>query len=955
MKKLKVLFLCGLMTLCLPYYSLAGNAVKASPEKSNAKAAQGLYKGASIHPGKLVLKVKAEFRNACNQLGIQDQRMITAMQQIKSTELVRKFPRAESATVALNKHGKQVVDLSLIYEMNYSSAIPVEKAIATLLSSGMLEYAEPLFIHYQNFNPNDPNTGSQYFLTSISAYAAWDITKGDTNVVIGIVDSGTDWDHPDLQGNIKYNYADPIDGVDNDLDGFIDNFRGWDVSDNDNNPMNGNSNHGSHVSGCAAAVTDNGVGVAGPAFNCKFLPVKSSLNSSTTSIDNGYDGIIYAAEHGADIINCSWGRGGTPSQFEQDIINHVTLDLDRLVVAAAGNDGTESSHFPASYKYVTSVAWTGISDTKNSGSNFGYDIDVCAPGTNIYSTIIDDNYSSLSGTSMASPIAAGCAAMIKSKFPAMNALQIGEQLRVTCDNIYGVNTGYLYKLGKGRVNMFKAVTDSILPGVAVDQLVTRDRNDQVFVAGDTLDLVATLHNLLRPTANLACTLTTTSAYVSILSNTFNVGVLNTLDTISNFSLPFILRVDPLAPLNSIVDLRVTVRDGSWSDVYGFRITVNVDYINIAINDIGTSITSKGVIGYNDELRSQGLGFTYMGSNTLLYEMGLMIGATGTQVSDNVRKSGGSPDADLTADTAVLGQEPGLISDFDAHGTFTDYSSPAPLNLFITHRAFAWTSAADRKYVMVDYLIKNTGTNTLNALYAGLCADWDIDSFANNKASVDNARRMGYVWSTDGGGLYAAIKLLSHTGGFTHYAIDNEAGGGGLNLSDGTFSDSEKYEAISTSRTDAGAVRPTGNDVIDVVSSGPFTLSPGSSASVAFALIGGENLTMLQESADAAQFKYDSLFVGIETISLATGYALEQNYPNPASGISRIQFTIKETAHTNLTLYDAQGKKMKVLVDEKLNGGTYSAVFDLNDLPAGIYHYSLNSGDFRKTLSLTVVR
>ena len=517
-----------------------------------------------------------------------------------------------------------------------------------------------------------------------------------------------------------------------------------------------------------------------------------------------------------------------------------------------------------------------------------------------------------------------------------------------------MNAGFLYKLGKGRVNLFKAVTDTLSPGVVVDNINTRDRNDQVFVAGDTLDIVALLQNMLRPTASLACTLTTTSSYISILSGIYSIGVLSTMDTISNFSTPFIIRVDPSTPLNTVVDLRVTVRDGSWSDVYGFKITVNVDYINITVNDIGTSITSKGVVGYNDNLRSQGLGFTYMGSNTLLYEMGLMIGAASTQVSDNVRNTGASPDADFTSDTTVSGMEPGLISDFDAYGTFDDYSSPAPLRLLVTHRAFAWTSAADRKYVMVDYSIKNTGSTQLNSLFAGLAADWDIDSFANNKASVDVGRRMGYVWSTDAGGLYGAMKLLSHTGGFSHYAIDNEAGGGGLNLSDGSFTDLEKYESLSTSRSDAGAVRPTGNDVIDVVSSGPFTLAPGSSVSVAFALIGGEDLSMIQQSADAAQLKYDSAFVGLESISLANGNFLAQNYPNPVTGISRITFSINEGARTELALYDILGNKVKVILDEKLSGGQYSMVFDVNDLPAGMYHYSLVSGSFRKTLSLTVV-
>ncbi len=929
--------------------------MKSSAKPSTSSQQSDSYRGAHVKPGVLVIKVKSQYKNSCTATGIQDARVSNALRMVQSSELSKKFPQAESPAASVNRHGKKTTDLSLMYQVSFSNAIPMHKAIATLMASGLLEYAEPLYIHNFDYTPNDPSIASQYYLGKINAYNAWDVNQGDTNVVIGIVDSGTDWDHPDLQANIKYNWADPIDGIDNDLDGFTDNFRGWDVSGNDNNPMNGNSDHGSHVSGCAAAVTDNGVGVAGPAFNCKFLPVKSSLDASTTSIDDGYDGVVYAAEHGADIINCSWGRSGSPSQFEQDIINYATLDLDRLVVAAAGNSGLEEFHYPSSYKLVTSVAWTSSSDSKDGNSNFGYSIDVCAPGTNIYSTVLNDAYTAYSGTSMASPIAAGCAAMIKSQFPSMNALQIGEQLRITCDNIYGAsgNTAYQYKLGKGRVNMFNAITDSVSPGVILDELFTSDGNDEVFIPGDTIDITALFKNLLRTTQNLNCNLISSSPYVSILNNTFNAGVLNTLDTISNFSTPYKVVVAASAPLNTEVVFRITMLDGVWTDFYAFKITINVDYINIAINDVATSITSKSIIGYNDDLQSQGLGFTYLGSPTILYEMGLMIGASGTQVSDNVRALAGAVDEDNSSLIAVTAQEPGLISDFDANGAFTDYNSLAPLNLLITHRAFAWTTVPDRKYVMVDYSIKNTGSGTLSSLYAGLCADWDIPAYANNKASVDNIRRMGYVWSTDIGGLYGAMKLLSYTGGFSHYAIDNVSGGGGADLSDG-FSNAEKYEVLSTSRADAGNTVSTGNDVIDVVSTGPFTLAAGDSVTVSFALIGGENLSVIQQSADAAQAKYDSLFVGLEPIALGTINSLEQNFPNPVSSATRIQFTLKEGGQTELSLYDALGKKVKVMVDEKLASGKYSVMFDVKDLPAGIYRYSLISGSFRNALSLTVV-
>jgi subtilisin family serine protease len=954
MKKLLCLILSGLFVCGTYFQGMSTDPKRAESSSFKKQSSSDHYKGARTKPGQLIIKVKAQYRHLCTSNEILDPRMKSSFQRIGTSRVEKKFPRAQAPSAELNRHGKVRTDLSLMYKVHYSSSLTIDETIEALTSSAMLEYAEPIYIHDLSYIPTDPDLGSQYHIGKISAYTAWDVTQGDTNVVIGIVDSGTDWDHPDLAGNIKYNWSDPVDGIDNDLDGFTDNFRGWDVSENDNDPMNAGSDHGSHVSGCAAAVTDNGIGVASPGFNSKFLPVKSSMDASTTSIDDGYDGVVYAAEHGADIINCSWGRGGSPSFFEQDIINYVTLDLDRLVIGAAGNDGVEELHFPSSYKYVTSVAWTGMTDAKNGSSNYGFSIDVCAPGSSILSTVYNNSYIAYSGTSMAAPVAAGGAALIKARFPSMNALQIGHQLRVTCDNIYGTsgNTAYQYKLGKGRINLFKAVTDSLSPGVMVDSIGTRDNNDQVFVPDDTLSIQAFFKNFLRPTANLTCNLTSSSPYVSIVSGSFSPGVLGSLDTVSNHSALYKVLVSPGAPENTEVVFRITMTDGTWSDFYAFRITVNVDYVNIAINDVATSITSKSVTGYNDDFQSQGLGFTYLGSPSILYEMGLMIGAQGTQVSDNVRSTGITADVDFSSVVKVQGQEPGTISDFDAFGVFSDVNSPSPLNLLVTHKAYAWTSVPDRKYVMVDYFIKNTGNVTLNSMYAGLCADWDIPALENNKASVDNSRRMGYVWSTDAGGLYGAMKLLS-SGNFSHYAIDNVQGGGGADLSDG-FSNSEKYLVLSTSRANAGNTTPAGNDVINVVSSGPHTISPGDSVRVSFALIAGENLPMIQQSADAAQAKYDSLFTGIEQIASSGAFGLEQNFPNPVKGVTGIHFTLSENGFTELALYNVLGNKVKTIVNEFLSGGRYSVVADLEGLPAGVYFYTLSSGTFRKSLPLTIM-
>jgi hypothetical protein len=872
------------------------------------------------------------------------------------------FPRETEPSEALTRSGRPTTDLSLVYRISFDPTVPVLTAAKTLAATGMLAYAEPLYIHDLYYNPNDPSatpTG-QYALTKINAYNAWNITRGDTNVVIGIVDSGTDWDHPDLQANIAYNWNDPVDGVDNDNDGYTDNFRGWDVSENNNDPMVANSDHGSHVSGCAAAVTDNGVGVASPGFNCRFLPVKSCLDASTTSIDNGYDGVYYAATHGSDVINCSWGRAGGVSQFEQDVMNFAVYDHDAVVVAAAGNNSADEDHYPSSYNNVLSVASTSSTDSKSGFSNYGFGVDVCAPGSSIYSAVYNNAYTSYSGTSMASPVAAGGVGLVRSRFPAMNALQAAQQLRITCDNINGAsgNATYVNKLGKGRINLYRAVTDSTSPGVRVASVAINDGNDGVFVAGDTLQLSALFENLLRPTANLVCTISSTSAFVTVLGNSFTAGVLNTFDTISNFAAPYRIKINAGTPLNTEVAFKITMTDGTWNDFYAFKVVVNVDYINIDVNDVATSITSKGLIGYNESGQVQGIGFKYMGGPTILYEMGLMIGATGTQVSDNVRGDGATYDTDFSSVLTVSGQRPGTVSDHDAFGRFADNgsSSATPLPVLVTHRAYAWsTPAADRKYIIVEYTIRNTGSSNLNNLYGGIFADWDIPAYANNKASEDASRKMGYCWSTDAAGLYAGIKVLN-AGPFNHYAIDNvTGGGGGMDLSDG-FSGAEKYTSLSTPRAAAGNTAATGNDVIDVVSSGPFNLVPGDSVTIAFALIAGEDVSMIQSAADAAQIRYDnSIIMGTDPLDLVGAGGLQSVFPNPASNAVSISFGIVRSGPVSIGVYSLQGALVKEVFAEPLSAGSYTLNTDISGLAAGAYVLRLQAEGLLQTRPLQVVR
>ena len=944
----------SLFSLLLFLFVFTGMSHAADPLAKKATLKEGDYV-----PNTVIIKVKSHARSLCQIASFDEPKITQALARIGAGEVAKFFPRAMVPAMERNSLGKKYADLSLIYKIKYSGNVAVDDAIRFLQSTGVVEYAEPMFVQRTTFTPNDPSVASQYHIGKINAYNAWNVWQGDTNVVIGIVDSGTDWDHPDLVNNIKYNYADPIDGIDNDNDGFIDNFRGWDVSENDNNPSVGNQVHGSHVSGCAAASTNNAIGVAAPAFKCKFLPVKSSLDASTNSIDDGYDGIVYAVDHGCSVINCSWGRAGGFSQFEQDVIDYAAVNHDVLVVAAAGNDAVEADHWPASYNHVISVASTASNDAKSGFSNYGYQIDVCAPGSNIYATVSNNTYTPMSGTSMASPVAAGCAAMVRSRFPLFNADQAAQQLRNSCDNIYGLAANSIFnnKLGKGRVNLFTAVSDTLSPGVAVSNLRVTDGNDDAFVINDTLIIGALFTNLLRPTTNLSVTLSTTSTFVTILNNTFTIGALATLGADSNYLAPFQVKINSNAPANSSVVLKMTMTDGTYTDFYAFKVVVNVNYININVNDVSSSITSIGRIGYNTNGPGEGLGFTYLGSGTLLYEMGLMMGTGTTQVSDPVRAATGVWNTDFQSIQAVQKVIPG-ISAFDAYGVNRDNgaTSSPPLNVLVQHRAYAWTSPGDRNYIMVSYSIKNTSANTLNNLWVGIFTDWDIlPNYANNRSTVDMARRMGYSFSTDSGGYYAGVKLLSNGAGFNQYAIDNDGTGtGGMNIYDG-YTDTEKYTSLSTTRSDAG-VAGTGNDVSDVVSTGSFTILPNDSIEVAFALLAAHDLDTLQMGADAAQTMYDSITpTSIHEISLAQGFDLIQNFPNPAGSHSTISFNLTESNTTELVIFNTLGEKIKTVLKEKLGAGKYSIAVDLSSIPNGTYYYRLTSGAHSKSIPAIIIR
>ena len=918
----------------------------------------------------LIIKVLPAHRSLCLAEQISIPSVINCFTMLGVDHIKKIYPRHKVPEKAFNKWGAPMVDLSLIYEVHYTGALELDKAIGKLYNQGVFEYVEPHYIPKTTLVPNDPKSANntsnngQYHLYTVHAagttQSGWDISTGNASVVIGITDTGTELAHVDLVNQLAHNLADPINNIDDDGDGYIDNYTGWDVGMNDNNTSWQGNAHGVAVCGDAAEQCNNGIGACGTAYNCKFMPIK--ISDASGALIASYDGITYAADHGCKVINCSWGGLGGGS-YGQGIIDYATNNMDALVVVAAGNNGADQAFFPAGYDRVLSVAATDNSDAHAGFTNYGYSVDVCSPGVNINASWTNNSYSQNSGTSMAAPVAAGCAAVVRSFYPSYSASQTWARLKQTADNIYTLPSNssatYANKLGTGRINLYRALTDPAGPSITYSNVNFSDNNNNVFVQNDTLRITGDFLNLLSPTVNLQSTLTvvTGAPYVTILDNSHTVGVLGTLATVNHFVDPFQVKILSTTPINQQIVFKLTMTDGLYTENTFFSVIVNVDYINVTVNDVWTTITSKGLIGYNLPGQLQGLGFIYLPYSptaTLMYESSFAVGSSSSKVDDMVRGAvNGNTDVDFSSVYSVR-TVPATVSNFDLDGKFRDNVSPSPLPITVHHKAYAWSAIPHRKYVIVQYMIANTGTNALNNVYAGIMTDWDIDpsTYGSNRTGYDAVNKMGYVFYTAANGTYCGVKLLTITAPANHYGIDLIAGGaGGVDLSDG-YSTAEKYTTLTTPRAVAGA-SGNGEDVMDVVSTGPYAIPANDSIKVAFALIAGDNLADLQASAIDAQTMYDN-FGPLAVLDPVINSPVLNTYPNPTSGLTDVTYNLSQAGNCEIRLLDGSGRLLGILAKGEKSIGNYTTTFDCAVLPEGMYFIQMQTNSGLLTKKIVVV-
>ncbi|MDX9759222.1 MAG: S8 family serine peptidase [Bacteroidota bacterium] len=495
-------------------------------------------------------------------------------------------------TLALRKSfaSREESSIARIFMVRYSAPLDPRRLAKQLAAEPSIEYAEPYYAFRPLHTPDDPRLAQQWAITVMKMEQAWDITKGDSSIVIGYVDSGINYGHEDLSLSIAVNTGEwgtngelKDNGIDDDNNGYVDDWRGWDFIGNgtiqepnpDNDPLDFNG-HGTNGAGIAAATTNNGTGIAGIGYYTKLLPIKVQDDAGQGGMA-GYDGLVYAADMGCQVINCSWGGNQVINQTLQDVVDYA-WSKGCVIVGGAGNSAINNDidpFLPAALNHVIGVSSIEQDGSFSAWAAYGSSVDVCAPGSNVQTTRGSFGYQNATGTSFSAPHISGLAALILAVHPDWTPEQVAAQIRVTSDAFGASRDALRY----GRVNAFRALSEnqtlSEIPGVILQSAAISTPVGGYFsVGGQTATVDLTLQNVLAPTQNAQAELVLTGSPLTAATTTFAVGAIPTSGT-TNLSFQVTLDND-IRQSEGYVPVIVKITDGAYEDYLLVRIPVYLD-------------------------------------------------------------------------------------------------------------------------------------------------------------------------------------------------------------------------------------------------------------------------------------------------------------------------------------------------------------------------------------------
>ena len=894
------------------------------------------------------------------------------------------FPIIEAAAAkrALSPAARE---LRRMYYVEYSGPFDPREVVSGLLRSKEVERAEPHFTYElagdvsevairDNYSagravPNDTHYDDQTHLNRMEMEAAWDVVKGeDGNVVIAIVDGGTDWRHPDLRDNVWVNADEiPDNGIDDDNNGYVDDVHGWNFSNESGDPTGEPGTwralRGTAVAGVAAAVTNNGIGIVAPSWNATYMPVNVSCKDSESLCVPGR-GTVYAAENGADIILAAYS-GGIDAYLVR-IAMQFAFERGAVVVADAANmvggNVDEKPIYPASYPTTLSVGGTQKDSDRALGWAFGRSIDVFAPAkdihvtTNVATSLFPSRYGTMSGPYLAVALVAGVAALVRTQWPDYGVYEVIEQIRQTADNIDDAQPIELQGLtGRGRINARRAVTEDPTPGIRMVNFDWKDADgDGNPAPGESFTVEADFVNYGGDASALRVGLGVgnSTPYVTVKSPMTAVGVVPRLGT---FSASFDLQVNDPSPDHAMV-FYVTVEDGEFRSVADhFRILTSKEVHTLTTSKLVTSVNDNGdmnlshlwweygqlISGFNfldkkgyflPALYGGGLiiGYPNLGSHGHPGFVGGRLGRAEDHSTGNDGRFRVVPGGDLTRQEGATTGWLRVKMQYQR-----DRGANRVPSMHLVQDIFVDDTPEHEDFLVLRYAVTNTDILWHEDMWIGLFLDWDVNPYDQSDAgryNEGNQVAMVFDDEYEFGGV--GVKVLSSSPQISFDLISH--GTEELNSSSTEWSYT-RWEALSGG---IGDVDWAGQDLIQMVGAGPFNLRPQETVVVGFALIGGHEESDIVESAARAQLLWDNQLsvnaVANEAGVIPAQFDFAPVYPNPGNGRYSLSFTLPDAADVELVIYNALSQEVRALLQESRSAGAHTVEWNgVDDAGAGV--------------------
>lgn len=825
--------------------------------------------------------------------------------------------------------------------------------------------------------PTKEAVGIEPNLQAINAPAAWAAGYKGQGSLVCTFDTGVQQAHPALYNQWK--------GLDGDTTAaWFDpaRFNPYPVQIQNCDVGSCLPQHGTHVMGIILG--NDGTDTIGVAPEAKWISA-AVIDVSGASILDGFewaadpDGDPNTIDDVPDVINHSWGMGDlTCENVFYDVIDNMEA-LGIVNIFSAGNEGPNPSTLrnPAdraldshdmfavgNIEHLGDTIVTSSSRGPSLCTNGNIKPNVVAPGYLIRSAWNSSAYNSLSGTSMSAPHVTGLVALLRGKNPNATVDEIKEAILTTANNSGTPNNTY----GWGKINCL----------AALNALSTTNSNPNIRVysydhapiaAGDIVEGTLVLKNNMNANAlNVTANVVDNNTALTVISGgSMSFGTINQNSTGSAGSLLRVEVADTTSPGTILsLDLTITASSPFYVDNTA-KIYFVVDPPQVQssldhnVNNIQFTVSNYGNygLGANSFMPLGGLGFDYMSGGNDLWEMDLMIGLAGPTVSDAAQNKAVEPDKDFRV--APDGNLVYAVSDPGVQRTrsiFDDSKAETPIGLKIKQSTYAFNYNPYRDFIIMEYIITNTSGGTLNPLYVGLLADWDVYINTQNAGGYDATDEFSWVAYSVGVGPtlsdFRGIKVLNKA---TATSYTDSIGSLYSAGSGDFFTEQEKFNVLSDGLGSAATFNASKEDLLQVTSAA-LNLGVGETDTVAFAILAGDNLTAIKNAANQAVAAYNGMVTDIIVIDdptgLPTSYSLSQNYPNPFNPSTVIKFNLPSAGEYSLAIYNITGQKVEEFSGYS-SAGEVTVEWDATGFSSGIYLYKLTTDKYTSSKKMVLMK